>query len=430
MRSKLLYHLLFYFMLLLMLVTFSEGILQLKWAYFSDEVLLCISSIIVCANVLFLKRMYYGNKLVIFLLLYVLLQLVNYIFSPYHLKFIFTLGQTLINIKAILVPLAFLIVMDIVKPKRKLIRGYLNVLIVLFTLGLLLNIIFQAEWNILLGWKIEYRYGFLRMAGWFGGTHYLGYFFTLVSLVLAMSHVLKRNGKLTRSFYFLYSALQVLVSFPLTLRKGLLSIFALMHYSLSSGNVTRILRISLISISLILGVYLFLGDSSYLSDTKLDILRMTNNDEDNYYIRGLMVYNGAALAVMHFPFGTGAGTFGTVLSKYNTLEVYQKVGIPSFWYEGEDLSGVYDSGFFSLLAENGFIGIVMMIMVFFYFSTAVGHKMCDHGKSIFNVLVITMAIWSVTEPVIQNGIFTVIFSTLIMFVVAKYKEENIRDEKS
>jgi hypothetical protein len=134
-----------------------------------------------------------------------------------------------------------------------------------------------------------------------------------------------------------------------------------------------------------------------------------------------MIYNGTSLAVSHFPFGTGAATFGTVLSKYNTLEVYQKVSIPSFWYEGEELSGVYDSGFFSLLAENGFVGIVVMILVMIYFSKYLAARVNANGKGILDVLAITMVLWSVTEPVIQNGIFTVIYTTLIVYVVSKYK---------
>jgi hypothetical protein len=152
------------------------------------------------------------------------------------------------------------------------------------------------------------------------------------------------------------------------------------------------------------------------------MLRMTNNDDDNYYIRGLMVYNGAMLAISHFPFGVGAATFGTVLSKYNTLEVYQKVNIPSFWYEGEDLSGVYDSGFFSLLAENGFFGIIVMILIVYYLYQLMIRQLNQNGVAILRVLFVTMAIWSITEPVIQNGIFTVIFSSLCMYIISENKE--------
>jgi hypothetical protein len=201
-----------------------------------------------------------------------------------------------------------------------------------------------------------------------------------------------------------------------------------MYHNYSTGSNTKIIRLGIVSVFVAFGVYLFLGESSYFSDTKLDILRMTNNDDDNYYIRGLMVFNGASLAISHFPFGTGAATFGTVLSKYNTLEVYQKVNIPSFWYEGEELSGVYDSGFFSLLAENGFVGIAVMILVMIYFSKYLAARVNANGKGILDVLVITMVLWSVTEPVIQNGIFTVIYTTLIVYVVSKYKVSQRMEE--
>jgi hypothetical protein len=421
MLVKVINKLLFYLYMLLMLVTFNEGILQQKWAYFSDEVLLCISTLILFHNFFKLRKTVFGRPLVNLILIYFIVQLVNFVFSPYDLKFVFTFGQALINLKALLVPLAILLLYDQVKPTRRFVRNYLILLIVLFSIGLLLNIILQSEWNSMLGWKTEYRYGFLRMAGWFGGTHYLGYFLTLVSLVVWMGIVLKRKGRLTKRFYLSYSVFQFVLSFPLTIRKGLLSIVSLMYHNFSTGSKTKIIRLGIVSLFVVFGVYLFLGESSYFSDTKLDILRMTNNDDDNYYIRGLMIYNGTSLAVSHFPFGTGAATFGTVLSKYNTLEVYQKVSIPSFWYEGEELSGVYDSGFFSLLAENGFVGIVVMILVMIYFSKYLAARVNANGKGILDVLAITMVLWSVTEPVIQNGIFTVIYTTLIVYVVSKYK---------
>lgn len=412
----------FNFMLFLMIVTFCEGVLQMKWAFFADEVLLCISALIVISHVAFFSQSKSGRALIALLLLYTLIQLANYFMSPFQLKIIFTFGQALINLKVVIVPLAFCIIVNSIKIRRNLIRRFLNVLIFLFILGLILNIVFQKEWNLLLGWKVEYRYGFLRMAGWFGGTHYLGYFFTLVSLVLWMGYSLRRKGVLTWRFYLFYTIAQIVISFPLTIRKGLVSVISLIYNNLISSNFTRFIRISIITILFGLSFYLFVGDSTYVTDTRLDMLRMTNNDDDNYYIRGLMVYNGAMLAISHFPFGVGAATFGTVLSKYNTLEVYQKVNIPSFWYEGEDLSGVYDSGFFSLLAENGFFGIIVMILIVYYLYQLMIRQLNQNGVAILRVLFVTMAIWSITEPVIQNGIFTVIFSSLCMYIISENKE--------
>jgi hypothetical protein len=412
----------FNFMLFLMIVTFCEGVLQMKWAFFADEVLLCISALIVISHVAFFSQSKSGRALIALLLLYTLIQLANYFMSPFQLKIIFTFGQALINLKVVIVSLAFCIIVNSIKIRRNLIRRFLNVLIFLFILGLILNIVFQKEWNLLLGWKVEYRYGFLRMAGWFGGTHYLGYFFTLVSLVLCMGYSLRRKGVLTWRFYLFYTITQIVISFPLTIRKGLVSVISLIYNNLISSNFTRFIRISIITILFGLSFYLFVGDSTYVTDTRLDMLRMTNNDDDNYYIRGLMVYNGAMLAISHFPFGVGAATFGTVLSKYNTLEVYQKVNIPSFWYEGEDLSGVYDSGFFSLLAENGFFGIIVMILIVYYLYQLMIRQLNQNGVAILRVLFVTMAIWSITEPVIQNGIFTVIFSSLCMYIISENKE--------
>lgn len=424
MKSRGLAHTIFYIMWFLMLVTFCEGILQLKLAYFADEVLLSISTLVVFINVSHFYRSKIGKRLVFWFIAYFIIQVVNFITSPYHLQLIYTFGQALINLKVIIIPLAFFLLIQKLNIKKIVITRFLYLFVILFFLGLVLNIILQAEWNLMLGWKVEYRYGFLRLAGWFGGTHYLGYFFTLVSLVIWMSYLLRRRNQLTWKFYWLYSTVQIIISFPLTIRKGLVSIFSLIYYSMISGSSKKVIRTVMVVVGMSLLGYLLVGDSSYIKDTKLDVLQMTNNDDDNYYIRGLMVYNGASLAISHFPFGTGAGTFGTVLSKYNTLEVYQKVNIPSFWYESEDLSGVYDSGFFSLLAENGIFGIIVMVFIVIYFFQILAERLTLNGSRILQVLIVTMAIWSITEPVVQNGIFTVIFSSLCMYILKVHRDDN------
>ena len=67
------------------------------------------------------------------------------------------------------------------------------------------------------------------------------------------------------------------------------------------------------------------------------------------------------------------------------------------------------------------MGIAVMILVMIYFSKYLAARVNANGKGILDFLAITMVLWSVTEPVIQNGIFTVIYTTLIVYVVSKYK---------
>ena len=157
----------------------------------------------------------------------------------------------------------------------------------------------------------------------------------------------------------------------------------------------------------------------------MNITNSTTN-ENNSYIRGLMIFYGAFLFFEFFPFGVGSATFGTVLSQYNTLDVYMYVGLDlnRIYYKYGQLKGVYDSGLFSMLAENGFIGL-LFIFSFVYYFFRFNRKLLDpYNYLIFKIITWFTILLSLTEPVWQNGMFTVIYVINLLMIYIR-KKQNI-----
>ena len=120
------------------------------------------------------------------------------------------------------------------------------------------------------------------------------------------------------------------------------------------------------------------------------------------------------------PFGTGAATYGTVLSGFNTLSVYEYVNLPiSRIYQDGKLSGVYDSGLFSMLAENGFIGMILMFSFIYYFFKFNKQRLDEYNYIIFKIITWFAILLSLTEPVWQNGMFTVFYTMNLLFIYSK-----------
>lgn len=408
---------LFYIYLFLFTLTFFEGTFKMPLLKIADEITL-ILSVLILISAAFRKTI---NRLTFVFILaltcYLFYQILNYLFSPFNLNIGISLLQSLINLKLFIVSFTFILITLNIDISKYFLNRTVRTFTLIFFLGILLNLIFQESWNNLFNWKNEYRYGFLRPAGIFGATHFNSYFISFLSLAYYLIHVKKKSSFPSIKKLGLFSIFQLLISFPLTIRKGLIGLLPLIYFTFKDQN--RSLKTLYISLSVVLffAFAYIIRDSSIVSDTLFDLTQMTNNDRDNYYIRGLMIYNGLMLSMEFFPFGAGSATFGTVLSQFNTLEVYKHTHIPEFWYSGKKLSGIYDSGFFSFLGENGWLGLALLVFIIRAYLKKIFYLLNENGKKHFiNIFIFTL-ILSVSEPVFQNGIFTVIYSFTLLYII-------------
>ena len=99
----------------------------------------------------------------------------------------------------------------------------------------------------------------------------------------------------------------------------------------------------------------------FISETQKNISEFQNISVSKY-IRGIMIYNGFLLFLIYFPIGSGAATFGSVMSEGSI--VYYELGIAGLEFF-EDFWGVFDSNLAAILGEFGLIGVFVFGFLYF-----------------------------------------------------------------
>lgn len=414
---------LFVIMIFLFFLSFNSAIIHNLLISLSDEIFLILSTLIIFYHIFLNLLKQKIKKIYLVFLFYLIYQFINYYVSPFTLKLELVVLQSLINIKVFLVAFAILIIWQNNRFNRRIVKNTYYLFIVLFSFGMLLNFALQESWNILIGnTAIAYRYGFIRPVGWLGNPAQNGYFFaiTFVTLYLLYSKSLIVKASLFVKKFFVFIIVDFLMAFPLSVRKGMMMTIPFGFTTLSLLRGKKKFIFIVLAIIFLSGFLFIIKDTQMMEDTIMNLRDMTTAD-DNSYIRGLMIYHGASLFLEFFPFGVGDATFGTVLSQYNTLDVYNYVGLDlnRIYYNEGRLSGVYDSGLFSMLAENGFIGMLLMFSFIYYFFKFNKKKLDPYNYIVFKIITWFAILLSLTEPVWQNGLFTVIYVMNLLFIYTK-----------
>lgn len=358
---------LFFVLIFLFFITFNSGIISNSLTLIADEIFLALSFCIILYSFvkdLTIKKI---KKIYFVLLIY---QIINFFFSMFSLKLWLVMPQSLINLKVFLVSLATLLVWENTTLNKKLVINIYYLFVGFFLFGIIVNLALQEHWHMLIGntEKISYRYGFIRPVGWLGHSAQNGYFFAITFLTLYLLHsktLILQVSYFVKKF-FIFTIVDFLIAFPLSVRKGMMMIIPFGFTTLTLLKGRKKFLFSILAVFFLI-IFLFtIRNTQMFEDTLMNFSQMTTA-EDNSYIRGLMIFHGLNLFIDFFPLGVGNATFGTVLSQYNTLEVYDYVNLPldRIYYNSGRLEGVYDSGMFSMLAENGFTGMLLIICFIF-----------------------------------------------------------------
>ena len=373
---------------------------------FIDEILLIIFFISVLSYG-FVGLMY-GRvyQWLIFLILYFLIQFINYYFSPFGLNLFYVLLQSIISVKLFLgILFAYILIKEGIINKKLIDFMWISI-VLLFIIGILSNWIIGESWNNYFTDRIRYRYGILRPVGFFGDVGVNGYIFSLFFITYVLSFRYKYKNLITSKKGLIIVVLNLIASFVLTLRKNLVMIIPV-FFSFIKGlkGISKLFGLLLASFFLFFMVFI-----AYKIGLVDDVYNGMINDESSY-IRGLMFVNGFSLMFEFFPLGVGSGTFGTFMSNYQTLEVYKYVGINLRHFTDSDgsLRGVYDSGLGSFVAENGFLGLIIIIMFIRKINASIKSLFDSKSYEIYLVLISFSLILTISEPIMQSGFFTVFF---------------------
>jgi len=123
---------------------------------------------------------------------------------------------------------------------------------------------------------------------------------------------------------------------------------------------------------------------------------------DSYYIRGIIINMAIQITYLHFPIGTGAATFGTVLS--DGSPVYEYFGVAKRYFFVEK-KGIYDSSVASIVGEYGFIGICFYSLLLYYLWRFLKTMSPNARNSLWGSLFLAFIFYSVTNPTFTNNIY-------------------------
>jgi len=408
------------------ILIYNANISKIKILLQVDEILLLISVIIIIIQIIsnLHKKI---DKVYFIFILYLIYQFINYLVSPFNHNLFLLLMQSLINIKVFLISLATLIIYNQTYQNNYYIKKTMVFFIFLFFIGIIINWIIGSSWNMFYDQKAVVRYGILRPIGYYISTAHVGYFFvlTFITFYMLMSKekIIEKTKFLKK--FFIFIIIDFILAFILSTRKGMFMNIPFGLFVLSLFKIKERIFI-LIFLSIFLSVFIYLiKDMQIFLDTQQNISDMSNPETS--YIRGLMIYNGISLFSEFFPFGVGNASFGTVLSQYNTFEVYEYVGLPLHRiYHDNALHGVYDSGLASMLAENGFFGIFLMFLFIYYFFKFNKQRLDSYNYELFKIITIFTILLSLTEPNWQNGLFTVFYVINLLYI---YTKNNLYREK-
>lgn len=390
-----------------------------------DEALMGLSLILIFTHTSFIKKI---KDVYLVLIIYFVYNILNYLLSPYSNSFYMMFLQSCISLKVFIIMVALYLSYSTLNMNLKLklwkrVKLTTYLLTSIFFIALFLNIILGNKWMNMWGLPIMYRNDMLRVFGMFkeGGAN--GYFIAFIVTTLLF---FKLSGKLNLRNVIIISAVAIFLSYISSYRKTVLICLPLLIcYNKNLGYKKHSLNI-LLGIICILIFTPFLLESSYSEDTIRDLSNFTNNDSN--YLRGLLFYNGFWLAFHMFPFGTGAATFGSVYSQFNTLEVYRLVGMERWILKfDEGTAEIFDNYLGSIVAELGLFGMIIYIVFVVKIYNLISKSISSAYKTWFKIIYIYLLITSAMGPFICSADGAVIYSLFFLYFLLK--NENISNIK-
>lgn len=408
-------------MLTLLFVGILQDILPLPFTNLADEIILLISIVVI-----FLYSVFHLKKLKIkyisfILLLYMIYCLVNYLYSPFKNNPFMMGFQLLVNIKLFVCSIGFILLYDHLNINNRSAKYLFSFLTVAFFVCLFLNLVLQENWNYLLDLRIVHRDGLLRLNSFFNQTGAAANFSvtTFITYFLLKNEEFVKKSPIKTFIIILFASSVFLYLFGA--RKILLMLipFFIMLKKISNNRVLNI-GLNFFALILIIVFILLIKYGSNLvivSDLIYSVENITSSD--HHYIRGLIIFYAVVLAGEMFPFGTSPGTFGTIGSEHY-LDVYHHVGLKLGWLANTEiggLQGIQDAVIFSLLAENGVLGMIIIgALLYYFFSFMQKNLNNNYCYMVFKAITYFALIASCFGPFMQSGFGVSVFLLNLIFI--------------
>jgi hypothetical protein len=317
--------------------------------------------------------------------------------------------QTLISIKFFIILLA---VVELFKENFKELNKFFLIMVGFAILGLLIHVFLGKSFNQIVGVSVFARPN-IRYVGFFTHPNHLAYL-----MVLYVGYILNNKYKVSQRLNLL-DLIKIISSFTVIIltdsRTAMLAISILLlafYWQVIRKNYRLILSGFLL---VFLGLLYTIFYTS-LFDSIIDNINDTL-DINSHYIRGNMIYLSGLIVMDYFPIGTGAATFGSVLSDDAVYELY---GQANRYYFANEI-GIYDSNLASIIGEYGFIGILFFIGMFKYLYKYL--KSFAEYKTLLLTLFVIFIFYSSTNPMLTNNAYAILSSiVMVLFVIEPFQK--------
>jgi hypothetical protein len=289
---------------------------------------------------------------------------------------------------------------------------FVKIILVVSVFFLFINLFTGDLFNVLFDTKVNMRSGGVRPIGIQADTGSLGTTFALIGcLVISGLKSSNRNNNI-KVLLLLVMAVLVLIA---STRTALILLPLVVAWWLRDS-----VKSFIIAFILLVSSFFVIQSSNYMDEIiaiTVDNIEATVDDPvASSYIRGIMIYFAFELAVDRFPLGTGAATYGTVMS--DNSDVYAEIGLQNSRYFIEK-DGIYDSNFASLLGEFGFLGLLIYLFVFYKVIRVpmLYSKITKSEPEFRFVLFGVVFAYGITTPIFMNTYPAFI---LVLIIVASY----------
>lgn len=319
--------------------------------------------------------------------------------------------QTLINIKFFIFLLTFIVLFQ---KKFTKIRTFFNYVLAFALIGFVLNVVLGSTFNHFFNIPIFKRPNLpMRYGGFLNPNHMA--FLMVMTLGLILNRAKKSSGLLTNKDWviILGSILVILLTDSRTAIVGVLIFFVSFYWFYLIRN-TKILT-TFLTLTIVFTMFLLL----YTDMWETLIINIQGSFSlDSYYIRGIIMNMAVQINYLYFPIGTGAATFGSVLSEGS--EVYEIFGVAkrSFFIEKR---GIYDSSIASIMGEYGVIGIIFYFVIFKKLKLYLLSFTNTNKNYMINALIATFLFFSFTNPTFTNNIYILLSVPVFIIFIMPYE---------
>ncbi len=280
-------------------------------------------------------------------------------------------------------------------------------LFVLSVTGIIVSFVLQESFISFFGISPLYRYGLLRIHGFQLNINNLA----KTCSIFFIYFVFFRERPLQRHLFFIsIAAFSILVTVIFGSRAILVApLLSIFFFEKEKFRDKKIFIFVSFFIIIVLLLILQMLKTTELYEITLKNIEGISDAEQSSYIRGIMIYYGFVLFFKHFPFGTGAASFGSVLSEGSP--VYTRLGLDKLLFFKE-MEGVYDSNLATVMGEFGLTGLLMFAFLIYTVLKRLKSKEYNYDKtpSYYNLLIMLFIVFSISGPTFMHSYTSLLFA--------------------